>query len=113
MQMRMICILWIGRRGVKQPAAMAVSAAKGTDCVPGCRRQSLIEAHHVRRAGTSGTGVKPGDEWCVPLCFVHHNDLHRRGETTCTTEWGIDLEYTATRIATASRLLGVLPTETP
>lgn len=78
-------------------------------CVPGCRRHSLIEAHHVRRAGTSGTGVKPGDEWCVPLCVVHHNDLHRRGERTCSAEWNTDLEVVAARIAAASRLLGILP----
>lgn len=82
-------------------------------CVPGCRRKTDIHAHHVRRAATSGVGVKPGDDACVPLCHWHHRDLHQHGEETCCERWGIDLEYTATRIATASRLLGILPTGTP
>ena len=80
-------------------------------CVPGCWSRD-IDAHHVRRAGNSGTGVKPSDAHAVPLCASHHLALHRDGEITCATEWGIDLEATAARIATASRLLGILPTET-
>lgn len=78
--------------------------------VPGCpKRFTDVHAHHIRRAATSGTGVKPSDAWTAGLCWRHHEQLHQRGEATCSAEWNIDLEATAARIATASRLLGILP----
>lgn len=77
--------------------------------VPGCRARQDIHAHHVRRAATSGTGAKPGDDACVPLCARHHLELHQRGEITCSAEWQINLAARARRIAEASRMLGILP----
>jgi uncharacterized protein YjlB len=41
------------------------------------------DAHHLQRvpgAKGSGMGVKPGDQWCVPLCRGHHEELHRCGD---------------------------------
>lgn len=78
--------------------------------VPGCRRRYTdVHAHHIRRAGNSGTGVKPSDEWTMGLCSQHHRELHDHGEATCCARWGIDLMVIAGRIALASRLLGILP----
>lgn len=79
-------------------------------CVPGCRRRfTSVHAHHVRRASSSGTGVKPCDSFAVGLCFWHHQEVHQHGEVTCCAKWGIHLLATAQRIAAASRLLGILP----
>ena len=33
-------------------------------------------AHHLTFIGGGGMALKEGDEWCVPLCTHHHNDLH-------------------------------------
>lgn len=35
-----------------------------------------MHAHHVRTAANSGTGMKPDDKFCVPLCAAHHSELH-------------------------------------
>ncbi len=35
--------------------------------------------HHLLRAEHRGTGHKTGDEWCVPLCCYHHDELHGYG----------------------------------
>ena len=78
--------------------------------VPGCRAREGIHAHHVRRASSSGMGAKPGDDDCIGLCHRHHHELHQYGEATCSAKWRLDLLATAARIATASRLLGILPT---
>lgn len=70
-----------------------------------------VAGHHVRRAASAGTGVKPGDDQCVGLCDVHHKAVHQRGEKTCAQEWGIDLMQEAERLAAAGRMLGFLPAE--
>jgi hypothetical protein len=41
-----------------------------------------IQAAHVRIRGLGGMGLKPGDERCVPLCYVCHLGQHNEGETT-------------------------------
>lgn len=38
-----------------------------------CGRQA--EPHHA--LGTKGAGVKPSDFGCVPLCRMHHDEIHR------------------------------------
>jgi hypothetical protein len=43
-----------------------------------CGRQPC-EAHHVRFAQPSAVGRRVSDEFTVPLCRVHHRDLHRIG----------------------------------
>lgn len=40
-----------------------------------------IVAHHVRIGMNGGTGIKPSDCYCVPLCAECHNRVHR-GERT-------------------------------
>ena len=48
-------------------------------CVPGCGAWAQ-EAHHVRDMTDGGMKRKPSDRWAVPLCAMHHRELHTRGE---------------------------------
>jgi DNA recombination protein Rad52 len=43
-----------------------------------CGRQPS-HAHHLRHAQGRGVGLKVSDEFTVPLCAIHHNDVHRVG----------------------------------
>ncbi|MCP1970835.1 ERF family protein [Bradyrhizobium elkanii] len=42
-------------------------------------RQSPCDAHHVKFAQPRALGRKVSDEYTVPLCRAHHQDLHRHG----------------------------------
>jgi hypothetical protein len=44
-----------------------------------CVRQPC-EAHHIRHAQPRALGRKVSDEFTVPLCRVHHRELHRQGD---------------------------------
>jgi hypothetical protein len=44
-----------------------------------CGRQPC-EAHHVRYAQPRALARKVSDEFTVPLCRVHHRELHRQGD---------------------------------
>lgn len=44
-----------------------------------CGRQPC-EAHHLRYAQPRALGRKVSDEFTIPLCRVHHRDLHRHGD---------------------------------
>lgn len=50
-----------------------VCGTKGTESNP-------IQCAHVRMGTGGGTGMKPGDQWTVPLCYHHHDQQHRWGE---------------------------------
>ena len=41
-------------------------------------------AHHIRYAQSRGLGLKVSDEFTVPLCAIHHHDIHT---TTKELEW--------------------------
>jgi len=41
-------------------------------------------AHHVRHAQPRGLALKVSDEFTVPLCAIHHDEIHR---TTREREW--------------------------
>jgi Rad52/22 family double-strand break repair protein len=43
-----------------------------------CGRQPS-HAHHLRHAQSRGVGLKVSDEFTVPLCAIHHNEVHRVG----------------------------------
>jgi hypothetical protein len=44
-----------------------------------CGRQPC-EAHHIRYAQSRALGRRVSDEFTVPLCRVHHRELHRQGD---------------------------------
>ena len=44
-----------------------------------CGRQPC-EAHHLRYAQPRALGRRVSDEFTVPLCRVHHRELHRQGD---------------------------------
>ena len=37
------------------------------------------DPHHVRIDGNAGTGIRPPDSYCIPLCFTHHRYYHDNG----------------------------------
>jgi len=45
-----------------------------------CGRTDIIHAHHIRMGSVCGTGLKPNDSECVPLCDMCHSTLHFNGE---------------------------------
>lgn len=55
-----------------------------------CGRDGQTEAAHVRNGTDGGTGLKPSDRWCVPLCGACHRRQHSVGEVTFWGEVGID-----------------------
>lgn len=50
----------------------------GQPCVICGRKPS--HAHHLRHAQSRGLGLKVSDEFTVPLCAIHHNEVHRVGK---------------------------------
>ena len=42
-------------------------------------QQTPVDAHHLKFAQQRSLGRKVSDEFTVPLCRVHHQDLHRHG----------------------------------
>ena len=48
----------------------------------GNMQMGRIEAAHVRVGTDGGTGFKPHDVFCIPLCEYHHGQQHSTGERT-------------------------------
>jgi DNA recombination protein Rad52 len=46
--------------------------------------RSPAHAHHLRFAQAKGLGLKVSDEFTVPLCAIHHHDMHK---TAREREW--------------------------
>jgi hypothetical protein len=66
---------------------------------------TVIHAHHVRAGTGGGTGIKPGDEWAVPLCAGHHSEGHTGGWRTFEAKYRVDLRRVAMELAVASPFL--------
>jgi hypothetical protein len=60
-----------------------------------CQR-SPCDAHHLRFAQPRSLGRKVSDEFTVPLCREHHQELHRHGNELA---WWADLQITPLPIA--------------
>jgi DNA recombination protein Rad52 len=74
-------------RRIRNKAHLAMVAAE--PCLV-CE-QVPAHAHHLTFAQPRGLSVKVSDEFAVPLCALHHNDLHRaRGEEAWWRITGID-----------------------
>jgi hypothetical protein len=72
-----------------------------------CGRQPS-EAHHLRYAQPRALGRRVSDEFTVPLCHVHHRELHRQGdERAWWARFNIDPMPLAYRLW--QQTLGVLP----
>jgi hypothetical protein len=77
---------------------------------PNCYRRAVCA--HLRTAGNSGTGMKPHDQFTVPLCDFHHKELDTpipsdciNGETRTDRfrrKYGIDLWKVAADLAARS-----------
>jgi len=51
-----------------------------------------IDPAHIRTAQNSGMGMKPSDEWLIPLCRHHHRDVqHQHGYTDLVKLCGLNL----------------------
>jgi hypothetical protein len=68
------------------------------------------EAHHLRFAQPRALGRKVSDEFTVPLCRIHHDEIHRRGdEVAWWRSINIDPLPTAHRLWQHTR--GLLPAD--
>lgn len=69
--------------------------------VSGCYSES-VQAHHVGDTATAAMSKKPGDQWTVPLCNLHHNGLHNFGRKTFEELHRLDLRKAARWLAKRS-----------
>jgi hypothetical protein len=60
-----------------------------------CQR-SPCDAHHLKFAQARSLGRKVSDEFTVPLCREHHQDLHRYGNESA---WWANLQITPIEVA--------------
>lgn len=89
----------------RSPRHLAWVRSRGC-CVPGCN-VGTIHAHHVRTG--AGTGMKPDDFWCVPACWMHHDQIHTLGQRRFEAHYRLNLRAIAVWLAFHSRALGILP----
>lgn len=69
---------------------------RGHECaVAGALCSGKTEAAHVRGGTDGGMGMKPGDNWVIPLCQDHHRGQHAVGEAAFEKAHGIDMKATA------------------
>ncbi|WP_298884004.1 ERF family protein [uncultured Bradyrhizobium sp.] len=59
-------------------------------------RQTPCDAHHLKFAQPRALGRKVSDEFTVPLCRAHHQELHRRGSEQT---WWSDMQMSPLPIA--------------
>ena len=52
--------------------------------------RSPSHAHHIRYAQSKGLSLKVSDEFTVPLCAIHHHQIHTTGKER---EWWQEREY--------------------
>jgi ERF superfamily len=64
-----------------------------------------VDAHHLRFAQPRALGRKVSDEFTVPLCRLHHRELHRAGdERRWWNHLKVDPLHTARRLWLQSRI---------
>jgi hypothetical protein len=68
------------------------------------------EAHHIRFAQSRALGRRVSDEFTVPLCRVHHRELHRKGDEAAW--WGsVNIDPMPIALGFWQHTRGVLPAE--
>jgi hypothetical protein len=60
--------------------------------------RSPSHAHHVRYAQSKGLSLKVSDEFTVPLCAIHHHNIHTTGKER---EWWQERSIDPLKIADA------------
>lgn len=45
----------------------------------GCQDGTVV-GHHLKCSRSGGMGIKPGDNYAIPLCHRHHREVHDSGE---------------------------------
>ncbi|MBP2427615.1 ERF family protein [Bradyrhizobium elkanii] len=59
-------------------------------------RQTPSDAHHLKFAQPRALGRKVSDEYTVPLCRAHHQELHRHGNERA---WWANMQITPLQVA--------------
>jgi hypothetical protein len=78
-----------------------------------CGRQPC-EAHHIRFAQPSALGRRVSDEYTIPLCRLHHRELHRIGnERSWWDQLKIDPLPIALRFWQQTKGVGAEPSDQP
>lgn len=55
-----------------------------------CNGEPVV-AHHLTHVNDKGgMGLKTGDDYTLPLCWLHHQTLHSIGEKKFWKRWGVD-----------------------
>ncbi len=67
-------------------------------------KQAPSDAHHLRFAQPRALGRKVSDEFTVPLCRAHHQELHRHGNEK---GWWADMQVSP--LPVAKELWGISP----
>ena len=85
---------------IRCPAHLAW--VRGFSC-PVCDERQVFQlartqAAHVRSGTDGGLSVKPGDNWAIPLCAIHHAEQHMDGENAFAARYGIDMKALAAQL---------------
>jgi Putative HNHc nuclease len=67
-----------------------------------CDLDHAIDPAHFRSAANSGTGIKPPDEFLLPLCRAHHTEQHAIGQRAFELRYGISMRQKALAYALES-----------
>lgn len=108
------------RMGVRQPSQVRspshLAWVRGRMCsIAGkhtCSGKS--EAAHCRSMTDGATGMKPGDNWVLPLCSAAHHEQHQIGEEAFERKYRISMRGLAQDTWQASpHRPRIVPTRSP
>lgn len=75
-----------------------INDGKGNQC-----NGSPVVAHHLTHVkDKGGMGLKTGDEYTLPLCWLHHQTLHNMGEKSFWEQWDVDEMLVVNNLARVS-----------
>jgi hypothetical protein len=94
------------QKAVRRRSKVHLAFVRAQPCVV-CQRQPC-DAHHLRFAQGRALGRKVSDEFTVPLCRDHHNELHRHGNEMA---WWANLKILP--VEAAGRLWETSPAQVP
>lgn len=60
-------------------------------CICGIQDETIC-GHHIRSSLYCGTALKPSDNFCIPVCYKHHAEIHQKGEKTTLEKYGYTIE---------------------